>query len=107
MAARGDGPPMISLADHPRAAAGVRRAKAWAGLLAFFVTGLGSHLSGMALDGSAVRALVAGVVSYMVVWALAVAVWRAYLRAEARSAVERVLARRQAQIEARSQASRQ
>jgi high-affinity Fe2+/Pb2+ permease len=98
---------MISLADHPRAAAGVRRAKAWAGLVAFFVTGIGSYLSGMALDGSAFRALAAGVVAYMVVWALAIGVWRAYLRAETRSAVDRALARRQAQIEARAQASRQ
>jgi hypothetical protein len=107
MATHPDGPPMISLADHPRAAFGVRRAKALGGLLSFAVAGLASHLSGMSLDSSALRALAAGVIGYMVTWALAVGVWRAIMRAQARTAVERAYARRQAQIEARAQAGRQ
>ena len=107
MAPRAVGPPMISLSEHPRAASGVRRAKAWGGLLSFAVAGVASHISGMGFQASAGRALAAGILGYMVTWAVAVGVWRAFMRAEAKAAVERGLARRQAQIEARAQASRQ
>jgi hypothetical protein len=98
---------MISLADHPRAAAGVRRAKAWGGLIAFGVTAVASHMAGMGVDSSGLRALAAGVVGYMVTWAIAVGVWRAFMRAEARAAIGRAQERRQAQIEARAQAGKQ
>lgn len=89
--------PMISLAEHPRASSSIRRAKAWGGLLAFAVGGYASYESGMGVAASGFRALVAGIVAYLIVWGLAIAVWRAVVRAEAKAAIERV-ARRRAEL---------
>jgi hypothetical protein len=89
--------PMISLAEHPRASVSIRRAKAWGGLLAFAVAGYASYESGMSVAASGFRALAAGIVSYLLVWGLAIAVWRAVVRAEARAAIERA-ARRRAEL---------
>jgi len=64
-----------SVAAHPRAARAVARAKASAGLLGF---GLGAYFSlptGTLAEALA-RALGAGIVSYIAVWAGAVFVWR-------------------------------
>jgi len=68
----GDGP---SVAGHPRAARGVARAKGWGGLLGFLIGGYLS-LPTNTLAGAGLRALAAGVVCYIVVWAGAVFVWR-------------------------------
>jgi hypothetical protein len=89
--------PMISLAEHPRASSSIRRARAWGGLLAFAVGGYASYESGMSVAASGFRALVAGMVAYLIVWGLAIAVWRAVVRAEARAAIERA-ARRRAEL---------
>jgi hypothetical protein len=64
-----------SVAAHPRAALHVARAKGWGGLLGFL---LGGYLSlpTSTLAAAALRALVAGVVCYLVAWAGAVFVWR-------------------------------
>ena len=97
-------PPLISLEEHPRAAAGIRRTKAWGGLLAFAVTAVASSMSGLGADSAALRAIGAGVVGYLACWAVAIGVWRAYLNAETRSAVERIQKRREE--EARGAAGR-
>ena len=70
--AAGDGP---SLASHPRAARAIARAKAWGGLIGFV---LGGYLSlpTDTLAGAGLRALAAGVVGYVAVWAGAVFLWR-------------------------------
>jgi hypothetical protein len=67
-----DGP---SVAAHPRARRAVARAKGWAGLIGFF---LGGYLSlpTNTLAAAGLRALVAGVICYVAVWAGAVFVWR-------------------------------
>jgi PilZ domain len=70
--AEADGP---SVAAHPRAALHVARAKGWAGLIGFVVGGYLS-LPTSTLAGAALRALLAGVVCYLVAWAGAVFVWR-------------------------------
>lgn len=68
----GDGP---NVAAHPRAARGIARAKSWGGLIGF---ALGGYLAlpTNTLAGAAMRALIAGVVCYVAVWAGAVFVWR-------------------------------
>ncbi|HYB22453.1 MAG TPA: PilZ domain-containing protein [Solirubrobacteraceae bacterium] len=71
-AAAASGP---SVAAHPRAARHVARAKGWAGLLGFLVAGYLS-LPTNTLASAGLRALVAGVVCYLVAWAGAVFVWR-------------------------------
>lgn len=76
-----DGP---SVAAHPRAVRAVARAKSWGGLAGFV---LGGYLSlpTNTLAGAGLRALVAGVVCYVVVWAGAVFVWRRLVMLEIKS----------------------
>lgn len=64
-----------SIAGHPRAARSVARAKAWAALAGFCLGGYLSLSSGT-LAEALFRALAAGVVCYLAVWAGAVFVWR-------------------------------
>lgn len=78
-------PPGLSLAAHPRAARRVAESKAWGGLAGFVVGGYLS-LAHHALPEVALRALVTGVVCYVVVWAAAVFVWRRLVVAELRHA---------------------
>jgi hypothetical protein len=86
-------PRMISVAEHPRAGASVRRAKSWGGLLAFGLTLAAGLLGGVETSTAIGRALVGGVVGYIAVWAAAVAIWRHLLRAEAKAVLARVNAR--------------
>jgi len=76
-----DGP---SVAAHPRAVRAVARAKSWGGLVGFV---LGGYLSlpTNTLAGAGLRALVAGVVCYVAVWAGAVFVWRRLVLLEIKS----------------------
>ncbi len=91
--AEGGGAPgsNLILAEHPRAARGVARAKAWGGLAGFL---LGGYLSlpTQTLAGAGLRALVAGVVCYVAVWAAAVFLWRRLLVAELHQAKHDLLA---------------
>jgi hypothetical protein len=81
----------LILAEHPRAARSVARAKAWGGLAGFL---LGGYLSlpTQTLAGAGLRALVAGVVCYVAVWAAAVFLWRRLLVAELHQAKHDLLA---------------
>jgi hypothetical protein len=71
-ASAGDGP---SVAGHPRAARSVARAKSWGGLAGFLFGGYMSLPTGT-LAEAGLRALLAGTVCYVAVWAGAVFVWR-------------------------------
>lgn len=85
-------PEGICVASHPRSARAVRRAKGWAGvsgiLLCTFLA-LSAHLP--AFD-ALLRGLAGGVVAYLVVWALALAVARQLVVAEVRARYADVLA---------------
>jgi uncharacterized membrane protein YccC len=96
---------MIALGDNPRAAAGIRRAKCRGGLAAFMLTVVACYLNGADAFDSCLRALGAGIVGYMVVWAVAVTVWRQIVRAEAKATVERSLEQRRARQAARAEAT--
>lgn len=87
-------PRLVSIAEHPRAGASVRRLKSWGGLLGFGLTLAAGMLGGVDIWTVVGRALVGGVVGYLVVWAAALAFWRHVLRAEARAVVARIAARR-------------
>lgn len=93
-----DGP---NIAAHPRAVRAVARAKSWGGLIGF---ALGGYLSlpTNTLAGAGLRALIAGLVCYVAVWAGAVFVWRRLVMLEIKSreqqlhaAIEAANARRQ------------
>jgi hypothetical protein len=79
-----DGAGGPSVAAHPRAARAVERAKAWGALTGFLLGGYLS-LSSHTLAEACIRALVAGVICYVVVWAAAVFIWRRLVMLELRA----------------------
>ena len=86
-------PELVGVVDHPIAAASISRAKSLAGLVGFAVT-LALGIRHEALLATAfLHALAVGVGAYLVVWAVAVTVWREILRAQARAAVKRAIAK--------------
>lgn len=86
-------PRLIGLAEHPRAAPAIRRAKAWGALAGFASAGGGSLLNGAALFDAGLHALGGGVIAYMLFWTAATATWRHLLNAEARHLVAQARAR--------------
>jgi hypothetical protein len=96
--AAGEGSSGLTLAAHPRAVRRVAEAKAWGGLGGFL---LGGYLSlpTHSLSEAALRALIAGVVCYVVVWAAAVFVWRRLVVAELRQAQHELLASELAKLQ--------
>jgi uncharacterized membrane protein YccC len=86
----------IRLARHPRARRDIGLAKGWGGLGVFVLALLLSLKAGLPLPDALARAIVGGVVGYVVAWAGVVAVWRHVLLAEMESHRRKVLA----QIEA-------
>ena len=78
-----------SVANHPRARYQVRRAKGWGGIAGFVIAGYLSYKAGVPTFDVGLRALVAGMVGYMLAWMCAVTVWRHLVLAELRAALER------------------
>jgi type VI protein secretion system component VasK len=93
------GPQQIqpSVSAHPRAKRSITRAKAWGGLLVFASVALLSHRAGVTPFEVGVRALVAGIAAYLVVWFLAVLLWQRLVVHELKQEQER----KQAELEAR------
>jgi hypothetical protein len=91
-AAAGESSGTPSVAAHPRAVRAVARAKGWGGLIGFL---LGGYLSlpTNTLAASGLRALVAGLVCYVAVWAGAVFLWRRLVVLEIKGREQRLLAR--------------
>ena len=98
---KGAGPkpdwPEISVSAHPRAQRSIRTTKAWAGLLGFLVVAFFSYQAGVETFEAGLRALVAGIVFYVVTWAVSVALWQRIVVHEARTVAER---RRDERLEA-------
>lgn len=92
--ARSEAPPYSSIATHPRARASVRRIKAWVGLAGFAIAALLSARASVPLIQIGERALIAGVVGYLVAWWISLLVWRQLMIAEQRAAVEEIKRRR-------------
>ncbi len=76
----------ITLSGHPRARHQIRVAKGWAGLAGCALAGYASWHGGAPLFDTALRALLWGVAAYVLVWFLAVQVWRQVAIAEVRAA---------------------
>ena len=92
-----------SVFNHPRARCQVRRAKGWGGIAGFLVAGYLSYKAGVPTFDVGLRALVFGIVGYMLAWMCAVTVWRQLVLAELRAAVERTQAPDPDLIPARAQ----
>jgi hypothetical protein len=84
----GDGP---NIAAHPRAVRAVARAKSWGGLAGFVFGGYVS-LASNTLAAAGLRALVAGVVCYVAVWAGAVFLWRRLVILEIKGREQQLIA---------------
>ena len=85
----GDAAAAPSVAAHPRASYQVRRVKGWGGLIGFGAAAYVSYKAGVPMFDLGLRALIAGIVGYMLAWACAVTVWRQLVLAELRAAIER------------------
>lgn len=93
-----------SIANHPRARASIRRAKAWTGLAGFGIAALVSIQASVPLFQTGVRALGAGVVGYMLAWWVGVMLWRQLILAEQKAAYEAIERRRSEQGDADAEA---
>jgi hypothetical protein len=78
------------LSAHPRARRQIREAKGYGGATGFVLVALLSLQADVTYFDAGVRALIAGVVCYVVAWAAAVAVWRHLARAEVALAEQRL-----------------
>jgi hypothetical protein len=78
-----------SVAAHPRASYQVRKAKGWGGMAGFGIAAYLSYKAGVPTVDLGLRAIIAGIVGYMLAWACAVTVWRHLVLAELRAAADR------------------
>ena len=92
-------PPLVSLADHPRAARGIRTAKAAGGFAGFAIVAVGSWMHHTPLPDTLLRALVGGVAGNMLAWFGAIVAWHHMLEGEAVAAVRRAATERKARAE--------
>ncbi len=92
-----------SVANHPRASYQVRRAKGWGGIAGFVIAGYLSYKAGVPTFDVGLRALLFGIVGYLLSWMCAVTVWRHLVLAELRAAMERIEAPDPDLIPARTQ----
>jgi hypothetical protein len=95
----GDGAVTVSISAHPRAKAGVRRARTRAAFLAFVLVLVLNLLGDQALFDAVWRALLAGIVVNIVVWRCAIIVWRHIIVSEIRQVEEERAERRRQEIE--------
>lgn len=82
--------------DHPRARRSIEQTRSWAALLTFAFGSMLSIQAGSTVFDGVLRGLVAGVVMFILTWAVSVMVWREIVRAEILQARERVRERREA-----------
>jgi hypothetical protein len=80
----------IRLAAHPRARRDIGLAKGWGGLGAFGIMLVLSLQGDVPTADALLRALLAGMVGYVVGWCLAVLVWRHVALAEIEVATQRL-----------------
>ena len=75
----------ISVASHPRSASAVRRAKGFGGLLGTVLAVMLALRAGLPPLDAMVRGLAGGVIGYLALWAIALAVARQLIVAEIRA----------------------
>jgi hypothetical protein len=97
------GPPRnaneVRIAEHPRARRQIGLAKSYAALGAFAFVAYSSWHGGAGFVDVAARSLLWGMTAYVLVWGLAVLVWRHLAVAEVRAAERRWRERREADEE--------
>jgi uncharacterized membrane protein len=86
---------VIKLSEHPRAKHHIRLAKGWAGLAGCALAGYAAWKHGLPFFDTVLRGLLWGIAAYVVVWFLAVQVWRQLAVAEVRAAEKHWLERKE------------
>ena len=82
-AGKGDKPELVvSIAQHPRAKAGIRRARTRGALIVFALVLVLNLIGDQDLFDAVWRALLAGIVVNVIVWRCAIVVWRHILKSE-------------------------
>jgi uncharacterized membrane protein YccC len=97
----GDGltPDALTLARHSRALTQIRSLRAWAGIGGMALTIFLSLRAGVPTPDAWLRGLLGGLIAYMVIWAVAVTVWRQIALAQVETARRRMIATRRAAAE--------
>ena len=86
---KGDKPELVvSIAAHPRAKAGIRRARTRGALIVFALVLALNVVGDQTLFDAVWRALLAGIVANVVVWRFAIVIWRHIVLAELRQVEE-------------------
>lgn len=75
-AKKGKDEALVTLSQHPRAKAGIRRARTRAALAAFLLVLILNLVGDQELFDAVWRALLAGIVVNLVVWRFAIVAWR-------------------------------
>jgi hypothetical protein len=97
-AEKGDKPELVvSIAQHPRAKAGIRRARTRGALIAFGLVVALNLVGNQDAFDAVWRALLAGIVANVVIWRCAIVVWRHIVIAEVRQLEEQRMERIKAQ----------
>jgi hypothetical protein len=79
-----DGTLTVSIAAHPRAKAGIRRARTRGALIVFALVLAINLYSDQELFDAVWRALLAGIVANVVIWRFAIVIWRHIVISEVR-----------------------
>jgi hypothetical protein len=79
----------VSLSEHPRARAGIRRVRTRAALIAFALVLVLNLMADQTAFDATWRALLAGIVVNVIAWRCAIVVWRHVVLQELRDAEER------------------
>ena len=92
---------VVSIAQHPRAQAGIRRARTRGALIVFALVLAINLYSDQELFDAVWRALLAGIVANVVIWRFAIVIWRHIVISEVRQLEEERVEKLKAQQEER------
>jgi uncharacterized membrane protein YccC len=90
------------ISHYPKAQRQIDNAKAWGGLGLFLLIGFVSMQQGLPAFTIGFRALVAGMIGYVVAWAIALVVWRQVAINEVESLRARMIADNEAEAAERA-----
>jgi hypothetical protein len=93
----------VKVSAHPRAARSIPRIKSYGGLAGFALMAWLSHRSGTDFVHLVLRAIIGGMVAYVVTWAAAVYIWRQIVLAEIRAKAHVMAERKFAPLDAAEQ----
>lgn len=85
---------MVSVATHAKAPSSIARIRSWFSVGSTALVVVLGWTSGMSGTAVASRAVLAGLIGYLVGWAVGVGIWRELVKAEVIAAVRREQARR-------------